>query len=629
MNFMKNIFKKLLCIFTFILCFASCTFAGENLGINSVTFDNSSSIISINSFDNDNFSFSTQPKLYILQDENKAYFDINPAVLKCPVQDLVMQYGDIKEVVVSQFSTNPNVVRVVISYNQGFNPNNILLKRLNNTLLLVLKQPTVSNYYFQQVYNDMRKSDTFENPGTQFPINAGNSSLLGQINSAFNLGATTDDKNYVLAKKDLLLNSKFYINNVSTKNGSVVVTGVGALTLTKPMYLSNPSRVAYDIPNAVVNPSIRNKAVSFNQSESVKIGQFDKNTARIVLTTSTPSRYVPVVYSDGERVAFVDKLNTSSNSLASAKTDLTSVLYEKNDNKTHSMKFVFSKPVIYGLERTSTGIEFLLYNVDKYNEASIRSTLKNTAFSGVKISAISNGGVKVVVPIDKEDTIDIHAGANGKTIRIKEQFSKLAERPKPKVEPEVKVTPIVIPKNIPNNSHKHYIVIDPGHGGSDVGATRNGIYEKNITLDVSKRVADLLRKKGYIVEMTRSTDATVSLQDRVAFSEDINPDVFVSIHVNSSNSDSPTGLETHYYKDNSLELAKYVHASLLNHVNSKDRGLFKSRFYVINHTTAPAILVEIGFISSPVERAQLVSESRKQATAKAIAEGINDYFNRK
>ena len=71
-----------------------------------------------------------------------------------------------------------------------------------------------------------------------------------------------------------------------------------------------------------------------------------------------------------------------------------------------------------------------------------------------------------------------------------------------------------------------------------------------------------------------------------------------------------------------------VHASLLNHVNSKDRGLFKSKFYVINHTTAPAILVEIGFISSPIERAQVVSESRKQATAKAITEGIDDYFKK-
>ena len=128
--------------------------------------------------------------------------------------------------------------------------------------------------------------------------------------------------------------------------------------------------------------------------------------------------------------------------------------------------------------------------------------------------------------------------------------------------------------------------------------------------------------------MTRDEDETVSLQDRVAISENISPDVFVSIHVNSSNSDSPTGLETHYYKDNSLTLAKNVHASLLNHVNSKDRGLFKSKFYVINHTTAPAILVEIGFISSPIERAQLVSESRKQATAKAITEGIDDYFKK-
>ena len=303
------------------------------------------------------------------------------------------------------------------------------------------------------------------------------------------------------------------------------------------------------------------------------------------------------------------------------------VLYEKNDTKTHSMKLLFSKPVVYGLERTSGAIELLLYNVDKYTEGSIKSTLKNTAFSNVKITSLSQGGVKFVVPVENEDNIDIHAGADGKTIRIKEQFNKLAELPKPKVEPVVTVPSIVVPTK--KETNKHYVVIDAGHGGSDVGATRNGVYEKNITLDVSKRVANLLRKKGYIVEMTRTTDTYVSLQDRVAISEDINPDVFVSIHVNSSNSDSPTGLETHYYKDNSLELAKYVHASLLNHVNSKDRGLFKSRFYVINHTTAPAILVEIGFISSPVERAQLVSESRKQATAKAIAEGINDYFNKK
>ena len=624
---MKNIFIKLFCLFTFILSFATCTVADETLGITSVIYDNSSSIVTINSFDNTDFNFSSQPKLYVVQDENKAYFDINSAILKCPVQDLVLSNGDIKEIVVSQFSTNPNIVRVVISYKQGCNPANIQLKKLNNTLFVRLKNPTISNYYFQQVYEDVAKSGIFETSGVQSPVTVANSSLVGQINSAFKLGQTTDDKNYILVKKDLLLNSKFYIDNLTFKSNNVVITGFGSLTVTKPMHLSNPSRVAFDIPNAIVNPAIRNKDFKFNQTESVKIGQFDKNTARIVITSSTPSRYIPVIYGDGERLVIVDKLNVSPTGLYTSKVNLNNVLYEKNDTKTHSMKLLFSKPVVYGLERTSGDIELLLYNVDKYTEGSIKSTLKNTAFSNVKITSLSQGGVKFVVPVENEDNIDIHAGADGKTIRIKEQFNKLAELPKPKVEPVVTVPSIVVPTK--KETNKHYVVIDAGHGGSDVGATRNGVYEKNITLDVSKRVADLLRKKGYIVEMTRTTDTYVSLQDRVAISEDINPDVFVSIHVNSSNSDSPTGLETHYYKDNSLELAKYVHASLLNHVNSKDRGLFKSRFYVINHTTAPAILVEIGFISSPVERAQLVSESRKQATAKAIAEGINDYFNKK
>lgn len=202
---------------------------------------------------------------------------------------------------------------------------------------------------------------------------------------------------------------------------------------------------------------------------------------------------------------------------------------------------------------------------------------------------------------------------------------QLPQRPSEKILP---IEPIVTPKQKQpaKVTGKRYVVIDPGHGGSDCGAIRNGINEKDITLDISKRVVSLLEKKGYVVKMTRTNDTYVSLQDRVTISENFKPDIFVSIHVNSSNSESPTGLETHYYKDNSLKLAKNIHASMLNNINSKDRGLFKSRFYVINHTTAPAVLVEIGFISSPVERAQLVSASRKQATAKAIAEGIYEYF---
>ena len=129
--------------------------------------------------------------------------------------------------------------------------------------------------------------------------------------------------------------------------------------------------------------------------------------------------------------------------------------------------------------------------------------------------------------------------------------------------------------------------------------------------------------------MTRSDDTFVSLADRVSFSESYEPDIFVSIHVNSSTSEAGKGIETHYYHQESMPLAQSVHSALASAINTNDRGLFKSKFYVINHTTVPAILVEIGFISNSTERGQLVTEARKQATAKAIVEGINNYFKSK
>lgn len=615
---MKNIFIKLFCVFAFILTFAVNVFAATDLGITSVVYDNSSSMVAINSFDNEEFTFTTQPKIHIVKEENKAYFDIESAVLKCPLQDFVINSSDIQEVVVSQFSTNPNIVRVVIAYKKGFNPNNIQLKKLNNTLFIRFENPSMNNFYFQTLYSELEVPELFEPASIQIPVPVNTDSVLGQINSAFNIGAQPD-KDYILTKKDLQLKSKYYLDNVNFKNNSIVLTGVGSYTLSKPMYLSNPSRVVYDLANTFVNPAIRNKDINFNQSDSIKIGQFNRNTARIVITTATPEMYVPILYSDAQRLVFINKLNISPQTLYNSIGDLSTVNYEKSSDKVHGVKLIFTKPIVFGVVRNYSNIELLLYNVDKYSEDLLKSAVKHTVFADVLVSSMQGGGMKLTLPADKSDKTEIMLGSDGKTLRIRENVSKIS-LPKPKIEPAVVVTPVKVP------SGKKVIVIDPGHGGSDVGATRNGIYEKNITLDVSKRVADLLKKKGYEVVMTRTSDQTVSLQDRVKISEEADPEVFVSIHVNSSNSDSPSGLETHYYKDNSLDLAKNVHASMLNHINSNNRGLFKSKFYVINHTTAPAILVEIGFISNPSERAQLVTDSRKQETAKAIVEGINDYF---
>lgn len=192
------------------------------------------------------------------------------------------------------------------------------------------------------------------------------------------------------------------------------------------------------------------------------------------------------------------------------------------------------------------------------------------------------------------------------------------------------VVPPAVSKNTeypkPTGKGTKKVVIDAGHGGTDYGAIRNNINEKDITLDVSKQVRDMLVKKGYQVQMTRDIDKYVSLQDRVAISENFDPEIFISIHVNSSTGTEASGIETHYYHQESIMLAQTVHSALASKINSKNRGLFKSKFYVINHTTSPAILVEIGFISNDAERAQLVTPARKQATAKAIVEGVENYF---
>ena len=102
----------------------------------------------------------------------------------------------------------------------------------------------------------------------------------------------------------------------------------------------------------------------------------------------------------------------------------------------------------------------------------------------------------------------------------------------------------------------------------------------------------------------------------------------MSIHVNSSVSPEGHGIETHYYTPASYDFAQIVHKQLANSIDAKDRGLFKSKFYVINNDIAPSILVETGFISNPEERASLLTDKRKQKTAEAIAEGIIKYIKK-
>ena len=175
------------------------------------------------------------------------------------------------------------------------------------------------------------------------------------------------------------------------------------------------------------------------------------------------------------------------------------------------------------------------------------------------------------------------------------------------------------------------VVIDPGHGGSDSGAMRENVQEKTLNLQVAKLVAQKLEKKNIYVYMTRSKDTTTSLEDRVNYSNELSPDIYVSIHANATVQEDSYGLEVHYYKDDSYDLAQTIHEHFASDKNlkkweTKDRGVIKSRFYVINHTIAPSILIEMGFISNPSERAKLLTKERQEELANSIVKGILEYL---
>tara|TARA_B100000214_G_C23940432_1_gene615434 strand:+ start:42 stop:1127 length:1086 start_codon:yes stop_codon:yes gene_type:complete len=186
--------------------------------------------------------------------------------------------------------------------------------------------------------------------------------------------------------------------------------------------------------------------------------------------------------------------------------------------------------------------------------------------------------------------------------------------------------------SLPNIQYgKYKVVIDPGHGGSDPGAVGiNGLRETDIVLEVSKNVAELLTKKGVKTILTRSYERTLDLQPRVNKANNSKADAFVSIHANATRGKRKdvNGLETYYYTGNKgYSLAKNIHKQiLLTSLQSPDRGVRRSRFFVIRKTSMPAALVEIGFVTGMYDAALLRQKNYRDKMSFAIAKGILNYL---
>lgn len=174
------------------------------------------------------------------------------------------------------------------------------------------------------------------------------------------------------------------------------------------------------------------------------------------------------------------------------------------------------------------------------------------------------------------------------------------------------------------------VAIDPGHGGYDNGSNIDGIYEQEITLDISLLLADKLQAMGYDTLLLREDNEThLFPEERVDKANEAKADLYVSIHVNTFDSDaSVSGLETWYCKDskNSEQLARLVQKGAADSAEAKDRGLKETdELIVIRDASMPSCLVETGFLTNRAERMALVSKDYQEKLAQGMAQGIDEF----
>ena len=168
----------------------------------------------------------------------------------------------------------------------------------------------------------------------------------------------------------------------------------------------------------------------------------------------------------------------------------------------------------------------------------------------------------------------------------------------------------------------NYVVIDPGHGGHDLGGHYGKIYEKHLALDTAMRLEHYLKSSGYKTVMTRKSDTFISLPRRAAIGNRYRNSIFVSIHYNYTWKRDVSGLETFYYSGASKPLAQAINSSMLRRVKASNRGVKFARYYVIRNSRNPAVLVECGFVSHSRERARMKKGTYRDSIARGIAEGI-------
>ncbi len=214
------------------------------------------------------------------------------------------------------------------------------------------------------------------------------------------------------------------------------------------------------------------------------------------------------------------------------------------------------------------------------------------------------------------------------------------------------IEPVLRPSRIHDAQKVTTVILDPGHGGTDQGTANQWGTEKAFALDVALAARQQLQQAGFKVEMTRTDDTGISLEERIEFANRFTNAVFISIHFNSGSGGAgvesyrlaPVGIvsnastgENHIMSSDAqpsegnaqdaqnVALTAAIHASVLSRVSAFDRGVRHGRFKVLRHIRVPAVLLEAGFLNDPAEGQRIATQQYRQQLGLAIAQGVQSY----
>lgn len=585
-------------------CFCACSKAENRFYVKGILPDAAGKLIVLDGTENSNFNY----KISKLSEPYRFIVDIDNAVLLGQKRSIKVNNDNIKDFRISQFSVSPDVVRLVFTVDSVELLKKINVSKNKNSIFINLEETNTAKITENPLYKDR------EPPIASDKKEETNITDTREITLTNN----TDDKDSIIKTLQEKISHNIVLKNFKRDNNRVIISGLGIISLTEPITLENPKRIAFDIPGGVIDSKELLETITLKNGDLIRVGQFDDSTVRIVIESEKADSYKAIISPDMQSLLISPEKEVSFEEFPdnSSLSEVNDIQIIKNDENVTKVILIASKPIIHEIKHSKfpNELNIEIYNLKKPDLEKVNKLPRTGQFHGVLFEDLNKTvkGSKLSFPINKTTKVQTRLSIDGKMLEI--TFKDVA----PEVQPVISIS-----KNAPR------VVIDAGHGGEDPGAMRDIYKEKNITLEITQRIKARLQQAGIEVVMTREGDETVSLKKRVEITNVSTPDLFVSVHVNSSESPSIKGIETYMYTSQSEKLAKSIHKEMLKNISACDGGIRTARFYVIRNTDVPAILEEIGYLSNSTERCDLLSERRKDATVKAICDGILNFLKNK